>query len=370
MDPRNTDVSTVFVVTFLAGMQNYMFVLFLCCVLENRYFVSLATIVATTTQLVIMCAVNTEAPSKTRVYATLLLSPTATIAPALRYLMGVKSTPLHELSAGYVYLLQSAFICLLFTLTLIAWPDRGQLRLRWTPEVQESQGWFNLEFVSVTYASNTADQNSVYQFNLAVEAGALAYVVGDSKCGVRAVHELATGILRPSAGDVVCLGKAVLGTNYECGFFDANIRLMNHMTVGQHLRMVAVFKGLPGSSEASGVRALLVLFGIQKLADEDIRALSWASRKIVALACSLIGWPRVVVWHQPFEGLDPFFISRCMRVIDHLRNDDVAILITTKALRRLPVHVSSRSNTKLVFLRDGYTQFQTNDIRSLVSQAF
>ncbi|KAH0471940.1 MAG: uncharacterized protein KVP18_003452 [Porospora cf. gigantea A] len=359
----------VFVVTFLAGMQNFMFVLFLCCVLENRYFVSLATLVATTTQLVIMCAVNIESPSKTRVYATLLLSPTATIAPALRYLIGINSTPLHQLRPGYVYTLQSAFICLLFTLTLIAWPDRGHLRLRRTSEGQDSHGWFNLEFVSVTYASNSVNQNSVYQFNLAVEAGAVAYVVGDSKCGVRAVHELATGILRPSAGDVVCLGKAVLGTNYECGFFDSHIRLMNHMTVEQHLRMVAVFKGLPRSSEASGIRTLLVLFGIQKLANQNIRNLSWASRKIVALACSLVGWPKVVAWHQPFEGLDPFFVSRCMRVIDHLRNEDVAILITTKALRRLPVHVSSRSNTKLVFLRDGYTQFQTNDVRSLVSQA-
>ncbi len=77
------------------------------------------------------------------------------------------------------------------------------------------------------------------------------------------------------------------------------------------------------------VDALLTLLGIDDFAGTSYRRLSGGQRQSVNLAGALVGRPSLLFLDEPSSGMDPHLRRHTWQILDDLRRDGVAVLLTT-----------------------------------------
>jgi molybdopterin-binding protein len=133
-----------------------------------------------------------------------------------------------------------------------------------------------------------------------IPAGAYGVVIGPAGAGKTTLLESIAGLvpLRRGAvrlGDVdvtrLAPERRELGLVYQHGY------LFPHLTVRENVGYGAVAK--------ADAEEMMDRFGLQLVADRDVRSLSGGERQLVALARTLARRPRVLLLDEPFAALDP-----------------------------------------------------------------
>jgi ABC-type multidrug transport system ATPase subunit len=88
----------------------------------------------------------------------------------------------------------------------------------------------------------------------------------------------------------------------EIGFLPENSYLLEELTPPQMLYFINTMKELGASS--SDVNLLMNRFGIDTFKNKKIGKLSQGMRKRVAIACALLGTPKLLVLDEPLNSLD------------------------------------------------------------------
>ena len=158
-------------------------------------------------------------------------------------------------------------------------------------------------------------------FDLAVQAGALMYVLGPSGCGKTTLLRLVAGFESPDAGEIVKDGEAISRPGRvvppeqrRIGMVFQDYALFPHLTVGENVAF-----GLPRSGRsARGERVgqILDLVGLAELADRYPHELSGGQQQRVALARALARQPHLVLLDEPFSNLD---VSLRQRIREEMR---------------------------------------------------
>jgi ABC-2 type transport system ATP-binding protein len=165
--------------------------------------------------------------------------------------------------------------------------------------------------------------------SLRAEAGAVTAILGPNGAGKTTTVECVSGFRRPDAGRVRVLGHdpiteraavvSRLGVMLqEGGAYQA-------ATPREMLRLQARFYADPLDPDA-----LLERVGLAgSAATTRYRVLSGGQKQRLNLALALVGRPRVAVLDEPTAGMDPQARLACWDLIQELRDDGVAVLLTT-----------------------------------------
>lgn len=150
---------------------------------------------------------------------------------------------------------------------------------------------------------------AVAGIDLDVPAGSFYGLVGPNGAGKTTTLLMATGLLRPDAGDVLVgdvdlwtdpiRGKAMLGVLPD------GVRLFDRLTGTQLITYAALLHGLDRDTAAARTRDLLAAVDLVADADTLVVDYSAGMTKKVALACALVHAPRLLVLDEPFEAVDP-----------------------------------------------------------------
>jgi ABC-2 type transport system ATP-binding protein len=164
--------------------------------------------------------------------------------------------------------------------------------------------------------------------SLQASAGQVTALLGPNGAGKTTAVECVSGFRRPDGGEVRVLGldpiadrEAVvsrLGVMLqEGGAYQA-------ATPREMVRLHARFYADPLDPDA-----LLERVGLASSATTRFRVLSGGQKQRLNLALALIGRPRVAVLDEPTAGMDPQARLACWGLIRELRDDGVAVLLTT-----------------------------------------
>jgi ABC-2 type transport system ATP-binding protein len=137
-----------------------------------------------------------------------------------------------------------------------------------------------------------------------VEPGRIVGFLGPNGAGKSTTLRILLGLAAPTAGtatidgrryrDLVdpvrCVGAVLEGSTFHPG-----------RSARDHLRWVALAAGLAHAR----VPDVLGLVGLLDAADRRVGSYSQGMRQRLALACALLGEPRVLVLDEPANGLDP-----------------------------------------------------------------
>jgi ABC-2 type transport system ATP-binding protein len=180
--------------------------------------------------------------------------------------------------------------------------------------------------------------------------GAITAVLGPNGAGKTSTIEVCEGLRRRDGGSVQVLGRDPIrdgawlrprvGVMLQDGGLPAAAR------AGDVLDLVAAMYARP-------MRPAQLLGSLELTAQArtPVRRLSGGQRQCLALAVAIVGRPQVAFLDEPTAGLDPQARQTVWRLISGLRDDGVAVVLTTHLLdeaERLADHVVLMAGGRVV----------------------
>lgn len=167
--------------------------------------------------------------------------------------------------------------------------------------------------------------------SLTAEKGRVTALLGANGAGKTTTLECAQGLQKPSGGSVRLLGedpwragaelRSRVGIMLQEGGLPPAVRPL------PLLRHVARMYAAPLK-----VEDLAAKLGIDSFARTSVRRLSGGQKQRLALACALVGNPEVLFLDEPSAGLDPQSRNIVFELINDLRAEGLAIILTTHLL--------------------------------------
>jgi len=169
--------------------------------------------------------------------------------------------------------------------------------------------------------------------NLSVQRGSITAVMGPSGTGKTTLLRLITGQEQPAAGTVEVFGqdvatldhKGVFALRKRVGMLFQNGALLTDLDVFENVAFpVREHTKLPESLLQTLVVSKLQAVGLRGAAHLMPQQLSGGMARRVALARAIVMDPEVLIYDEPFVGLDPISMGVVCRLIRQL-NDALGI---------------------------------------------
>jgi ABC-2 type transport system ATP-binding protein len=164
--------------------------------------------------------------------------------------------------------------------------------------------------------------------SLEAMAGQVTALLGPNGAGKTTAVECVSGFRRPDAGQVRVLGLDPIADREDVvsrlGVMLQEGGAYQAASPREMVRLHARFYADPLDPDD-----LLERVGLAGSATTRFRVLSGGQKQRLNLALALVGRPRVVVLDEPTAGMDPQARLRCWDLVRELRDDGVAVLLTT-----------------------------------------
>ncbi|MBA2729254.1 MAG: ABC transporter ATP-binding protein [Euzebyaceae bacterium] len=164
--------------------------------------------------------------------------------------------------------------------------------------------------------------------SLRVDAGTVVALLGPNGAGKTTAVECIAGFRTPDAGSVRVLGADPRADRHKVmermGVMLQEGGAYHAATPREMLRLYAALYPNPLDSDA-----LLERLGLTEAARRRIRTLSGGQKQRLNLALALVGRPSVLLLDEPTSGMDPQARLDAWDLVRELRDDGLAILLTT-----------------------------------------
>ncbi|WP_237356542.1 ABC transporter ATP-binding protein [Xanthobacter sp. YC-JY1] len=151
---------------------------------------------------------------------------------------------------------------------------------------------------------NGKSMTALRDFNMSVDRGEFACVVGPTGCGKSTTLNLVTGLAKPSAGEVRVMGQPVNGIHKDVGFVFQADALFPWRSVLDNVAAGPLYRGLPRAQAYEKARDWIARVGLARFESHYPHQLSGGMRKRVALAQTFINEPKILLMDEPFSALD------------------------------------------------------------------
>src|SRR5437867_4246945 len=159
---------------------------------------------------------------------------------------------------------------------------------------------------------------AVDQVNVQVERGTFYGFLGPNGAGKSTTIKMLTGLLAPSKGEILVLGKNMrdpqesLAAKNAIGVIPEDLALFDNLTAREYLTFVGRMYLLPKATIRSRIDELLPLLGLEEEEKKLTMEYSHGMKKKLALAAALLPNPDLLFLDEPFEGVDAV-TSRAIR---------------------------------------------------------
>ena len=175
---------------------------------------------------------------------------------------------------------------------------------------------------------------AVDHLSLRVEAGEILGLVGPNGAGKTTTLRCLAGILPATSGSIRVAGHDLteepVAARRELAFVPDEPRLFEHLTVRDHMRVIARVYGVPDGEEHGRqlLRELELADREQSFPDE----LSRGMKQKLMVAGALLHRPEALIFDEPLTGLDPRAMRHMKRIVLRTAEQGTAVLISSHLL--------------------------------------
>ncbi len=185
-----------------------------------------------------------------------------------------------------------------------------------------------------TYRTPKGLNTAVDHLSLDVASGETFGLIGPDGAGKTSTVRVILGLLTRTAGESSILGFDSMRDTYEIrervGYIAQQNVLPPDLTVMENMKFFAGVQCVSETDQAKRIPELIAFAGLGDFADRLAGKLSGGMKKKLALACSLIHEPRVVVLDEPTLGVDPVSRREFWNLLGDLRAEKgLTILVNT-----------------------------------------
>jgi lipopolysaccharide export system ATP-binding protein len=175
--------------------------------------------------------------------------------------------------------------------------------------------------------------------NIDVKRGEVVGLLGPNGAGKTTCFSIIVGLIRPNAGTIMLDGhdlthlpmyrRAQLGI----GYLPQEASIFRGMTVENNIRSVLEVVERDAYKREDMLDALLSEFNITHLRRSPAIILSGGERRRVEIARALASDPHFIMLDEPLAGIDPIAVIEIRRLISHLKNRGIGVLLTDHNVR-------------------------------------
>jgi heme ABC exporter ATP-binding subunit CcmA len=170
--------------------------------------------------------------------------------------------------------------------------------------------------------------------DLTLAPGEALAVAGPNGAGKTTLLRLLAGLMRPTAGEIRVLGRALTRGDGEVrralGLVSHQSLLYDDLTLRENLEFAARLYGLARPREAA--LAALEAAGLAGRAEESPRRLSRGLTQRAAIARALLHRPRVLLLDEPFTALDAASADRLREELRRRLAEGLGLVLVTHHL--------------------------------------
>ncbi|HBU8231766.1 LPS export ABC transporter ATP-binding protein [Morganella morganii] len=180
----------------------------------------------------------------------------------------------------------------------------------------------------------------VEDVTLEVSSGEIVGLLGPNGAGKTTTFYMVVGIVPRDAGAIsiddedISLLPLHERARKGVGYLPQEASIFRRLTVWQNLMAVLeIRKDLNNDERRERAEELMEEFHISHLRDNLGQSLSGGERRRVEIARALAANPKFILLDEPFAGVDPISVIDIKKIIQHLRDYGLGVLITDHNVR-------------------------------------
>ena len=175
--------------------------------------------------------------------------------------------------------------------------------------------------------------------NLDVSSGEIVGLLGPNGAGKTTTFYMTVGLTPPDSGRVELDGLDVTGdpmyvrARKGIGYLPQEPSIFRGLSVEQNILAILETMELDPSERRNRLRALLAELNLTPLAHAPAYTLSGGERRRAEITRALCVSPKFMLLDEPFAGIDPIAVTDIQKIIFHLRDRGIGVLITDHNVR-------------------------------------
>ena len=175
--------------------------------------------------------------------------------------------------------------------------------------------------------------------NLAVASGEVVGLLGPNGAGKTTTFYMTVGLAAPDSGRVeldavdVTDDPMYVRARKGIGYLPQEPSIFRGLTVEQNILAILETMNLDGPARRARLRELLAELNLTSLARAPAYTLSGGERRRAEITRALVMSPKFILLDEPFAGIDPIAVTDIQKIIFHLRDRGIGVLITDHNVR-------------------------------------
>lgn len=180
----------------------------------------------------------------------------------------------------------------------------------------------------------------VKDLSISIDSGEVVGLLGPNGAGKTTAFYMIVGLLRCDRGKIVLNGKDVTRLPVHrrarrgLGYLPQEASVFRKLSVADNIR--AILQTRPDLDRAARqkiMEELMEELHISHVRDSLGVSLSGGERRRVEIARALAVEPKFILLDEPFAGVDPISVMDIQRIIQHLTQRNIGVLITDHNVR-------------------------------------
>ena len=175
--------------------------------------------------------------------------------------------------------------------------------------------------------------------DLDVASGEIVGLLGPNGAGKTTTFYMTVGLTPPDRGRVFLEGEDVtddpmyVRARKGIGYLPQEPSIFRGLTVEQNILAILETLDLDHAGRRARLRELLAELNLGHLAGAPAYTLSGGERRRVEITRALVMSPRFMLLDEPFAGIDPIAVSDIQKIIFHLKERGIGVLVTDHNVR-------------------------------------
>lgn len=161
------------------------------------------------------------------------------------------------------------------------------------------------------------------------ESGQSIALLGRNGAGKTTLFRCLLGIFSHDDGDILIDGKPIDRTKIRFGYLPEERGLYMDRTVFEQMMYFGRLKGLTKEQAEKSIDDLLERLDATQYKFSQLETLSKGNKQKIQLAISVIDSPDIVIFDEPFSGLDPVSSKLLKKLIEDFANDGKIVIFSS-----------------------------------------
>jgi ABC-2 type transport system ATP-binding protein len=196
------------------------------------------------------------------------------------------------------------------------------------------------------------ERDVVQDLTLEIETRQIFGIIGPSGCGKTTTIRMLLGVLRPTAGELLVMGRRPhrfrRRDRERLGYMPQLFVLFPELSVLENMHFAASIYGMGWFGRGKRLKASLEFVELWDARSRPAGQLSGGMQRRLELAATLVHDPELIFLDEPTAGADPVLRAKFWEHFRQLRDEGRTLIVTTQYV------TESEYCDRLAVLRDGH----------------